>query len=560
LVIVADGDIQECKNRISNLQNILHQLTSTREQIEERRDTWCSLKSPIRRLPIEILREIFKDSVRGEKIEFGRINSESIAPLFRSTVVHRKVRMETPLRISRVCKLWRDISLTSGTLWSKLVLHMPYNMTSGLSKRNILALETLLARSGGHGLEFEIDAAIGPVDNDDPALVSARARYEAVVDYLLPYASRWVGAMFPITPAIANKLELQKADFSQLRRLGIANAGLLDPDLLMAFKSAVSLDWLSFVAPPRSTGVLPVAQLRELRVQLGGSHDELQMLQNILRACKVLRVLCVSQSGPLWGGIDLTPCLPMSYHHVTELVYSMTGPQTATFLDTLILPALENLVLDFGGFSPIPATTQASCNLAARSDWLVKSLTIKNTVLLSIDSTLLPILDSLPFLEELDVWDSYDPLIQPAPPPPGFTVPADAFDPYNRSTSLFQLLTIHSDTDGGASSVLPRLVRLSIHWKWSQEPDQLEDICRMVESRVVPNAVGMQQLEPCLSSVAFCLTSDIPQVAMDRLRALGHRDHDHLRPRPGLDVRVVVDPVLEEERQLSSNRQWGQSW
>ena len=105
-----DG-IQDCRETMSEIQTELSRIDSEMVQVQvvldhlasERQRLHGSLNqcrlvmAPIRRLPTEILSEIFRTLPRGPEVEASISNS--------------------PLLLTQVCSRWRDVAISTPQLW-----------------------------------------------------------------------------------------------------------------------------------------------------------------------------------------------------------------------------------------------------------------------------------------------------------------------------------------------------------------------------------------------------------------------------------------------------------
>ncbi|KAJ7685793.1 hypothetical protein DFH06DRAFT_970642 [Mycena polygramma] len=96
-------------SEIERVQETLQQLRADREKLQEFLDRCRSLPSPVRRLPPEILHEIFA-FLSGPSTGW----TDSLADVAKSDL----------LRISAVCASWRNLVLGSPRLWSEIALHL----------------------------------------------------------------------------------------------------------------------------------------------------------------------------------------------------------------------------------------------------------------------------------------------------------------------------------------------------------------------------------------------------------------------------------------------------
>ncbi|KAF9029849.1 hypothetical protein BDZ89DRAFT_883142, partial [Hymenopellis radicata] len=89
-------------NEIVRVRKMLDMLVANRQDVHRSIDLYESLAAPIRRLPADVLIHIFREAL-----------SHSFADLF-----NRKMRaVTTPLRLAKVCHLWRGIIFQNPLLW-----------------------------------------------------------------------------------------------------------------------------------------------------------------------------------------------------------------------------------------------------------------------------------------------------------------------------------------------------------------------------------------------------------------------------------------------------------
>jgi len=111
-----------------------------------------TLLSPVRRLPPELLGEIFRYCLPQNYHEKG---------------AHKAVMLP-----SHVCKHWRDVALSTPTLWTNVVLHV----TNETFESRAALVTTWFARSGGLPLSFTL---------------SGRENLLPILAFLLQYCNRW---------------------------------------------------------------------------------------------------------------------------------------------------------------------------------------------------------------------------------------------------------------------------------------------------------------------------------------------------------------------------------
>ncbi|KAF9030210.1 hypothetical protein BDZ89DRAFT_903577, partial [Hymenopellis radicata] len=95
-------------NEIVRVRTMLDMLVANRQDVHRSIGLYESLAAPIRRLPVDVLIHIFR-----EALCFDVGASHSFTDLF-----NRNMRaVTTPLRLAKVCHLWRGIIFQNPLLW-----------------------------------------------------------------------------------------------------------------------------------------------------------------------------------------------------------------------------------------------------------------------------------------------------------------------------------------------------------------------------------------------------------------------------------------------------------
>ncbi|KAF7348595.1 F-box domain-containing protein [Mycena venus] len=125
--------VAEYDEEIAQLQSILNRMVANREVLQYHADACSSVSAPIRRLPDDLLLQIFRVGLwsqlqfptqekewsnivsREQMLDHWRLRRALIAPLY----VHIR-------RLAQVCASWRDLVLGSPILWSAIELDFDY--------------------------------------------------------------------------------------------------------------------------------------------------------------------------------------------------------------------------------------------------------------------------------------------------------------------------------------------------------------------------------------------------------------------------------------------------
>jgi hypothetical protein len=146
------GSYGETKSSISPLEVQIKDLLLRHHALCNHRQILATLLSPVRRLPPELLGEIFRHCLPQDYQEKG---------------AHQAVMLP-----SHVCKHWRDVALSTPALWTNIDLHV----TDETLESRVALLTTWFSRSGGSPLSFTLDGK----ENVRPLLA-----------FLLQHCNRW---------------------------------------------------------------------------------------------------------------------------------------------------------------------------------------------------------------------------------------------------------------------------------------------------------------------------------------------------------------------------------
>lgn len=291
------ADISE----VERLNTLISSLLSERDMLNARIESYRSILSPIRMLPLDILGEIF----------------------VRCLPEHNPVmcRKEAPLVLGRVCSLWRSLSLHLPVLWAGLHVVIPSTQYVQRLAFVIEGIETWLGRSGSLPLSLSVfgNGRYGSGWQESPSL--------AIIKALLGYKDRWYRVSLNV-PSVGTTVlwDVPGTDLPMLQSLclkrgivPLASAEQLErhqPQGVMGIISgpiladARTLDWtgmtlfqarnLTRVALPSQTFTeyglltfLPLSQLTDLDMRhcLSVSYGVLPLstVLNVLRRCDKLQ-------------------------------------------------------------------------------------------------------------------------------------------------------------------------------------------------------------------------------------------------------------------------------
>ncbi|KAJ7037460.1 hypothetical protein C8F04DRAFT_1257025 [Mycena alexandri] len=157
-------------DKIAELQKTIGKLTQERDSVSTYVEAHKALISPLRRLPLDIIQEIFI----------------ACLPTHRNCVMSA---VEGPVLLGRICSLWRTVSLSTPRLWARLHIAEPGRAQQApiyqeKYAQRLAITKAWLERSGRCPLSISFDGSkIHP-----PGLSEPVNRFLGIV---LSYASRW---------------------------------------------------------------------------------------------------------------------------------------------------------------------------------------------------------------------------------------------------------------------------------------------------------------------------------------------------------------------------------
>ncbi|KAK1224887.1 hypothetical protein PQX77_012200 [Marasmius sp. AFHP31] len=142
------GLLREPEEQIRQLNEEICRLQAKRQKLKRFVDLHRALLSPSRRVPVDIWRLIFIDCLPSDSYGF-------CTPMIRSA----------PLLLTTICRLWREIALTTPNLWTSIHLYLPAP-SPGVSGRDYIAklrgrregLKAWLGRSGSLPITVSLEA------------------------------------------------------------------------------------------------------------------------------------------------------------------------------------------------------------------------------------------------------------------------------------------------------------------------------------------------------------------------------------------------------------------
>ncbi|KAJ6467939.1 hypothetical protein DFH09DRAFT_1223060 [Mycena vulgaris] len=350
-----------------------------------------SLRSPVRRLPVEILLAIF------------RICSKPFPPtvaLWADREKHRHAH--APLfAVSQVCARWHEIVMGTASLWS--TIDFPQGVWEDLHPEKMTALlKTVIERGAGSALRVVL-----------PPRGTASTK---AVDLLVKHSVRWNTAAF--TGRFPGLERLSKGRFPLLESLEL--------HLVEIQMAAPATGDLFHVAPKLKRLVVSESLLRLARPHL----QQLQTLEYVgITLSKVTPALssmaglspgttCRLALQLVWSGSQrripyLTPTLSNVGTLSIDFPQPSCAPDVTDILANLTLPCLENLTFRSDYFSPLPWPHADFLALSSRSSFHthLRSLNISDFSIGAAE--LAECLSALPSVQRLEISDDHRDGVEP---------------------------------------------------------------------------------------------------------------------------------------------------
>ncbi|KAL0569859.1 hypothetical protein V5O48_012100 [Marasmius crinis-equi] len=154
--------LYEPEQRAATLAQEIQKLQAELDEVQHFIDRHCSLLSPVRRVPADILGEIFVQALPSNTLNLAV----------------RAVK-DAPLLLTTICHSWREVALKTPRLWNGIHIYLPRNLPefsddqlSFLIQQRKQGVQTWLDRSGALPITFFISVAAdwgrGPFGHESP--------------------------------------------------------------------------------------------------------------------------------------------------------------------------------------------------------------------------------------------------------------------------------------------------------------------------------------------------------------------------------------------------------
>ncbi|KAJ7785671.1 hypothetical protein B0H16DRAFT_1487623 [Mycena metata] len=329
-------------DKIAELQKTVDELTRERDSVSTYVEAHKALLSPLRRLPLDIIQEIFV----------------ACLPTHRNCVMSA---VEAPVLLGRICSSWRELSLSTPRLWARLHIAepprpRPAQIYEEKYVQRLATTKAWLGRSGHCPLSISLagsqSSPPGTPDTVNPFL-----------EVVLSYVSRWQHFVVITLPGLDSVYNLTEHDVPLLETLEIrpislarthqSSFGLLHGSKISSFDLTVS-DINPLALPLRWENLTSLCLINQGRRPAGSlftSDEALKILTRCtrLRTCQ-FRLVETHTPPPLEDSILELPHL--SSLDITLLGGLMFSP--GRLFSRLLLPELRSLRFTSGVQTSIP--------------------------------------------------------------------------------------------------------------------------------------------------------------------------------------------------------------
>ncbi|KZP24626.1 hypothetical protein FIBSPDRAFT_951029 [Athelia psychrophila] len=299
-------DLAQLESALIHLQAVQELLQLKRDALQKYDDAHMALLSPIRRVPLEILAEVFSYFLPDDDD---------------ATTGARRNRMLP----SHICQRWRNLSLSTPSFWA----HVCVIADEADMSRQLECAKCWLARSGNCPLTVELSMTRQYVQRSGP-------QWKPLLDIFLPFCRRWRHASILLNKASIGDLSAIRNDLPMLESLAIR---YLTSDSPFEFAPKLHTLWTRASEILTNANALPWNQLTALNVTVDSVQQFLTVIQKLPNVVSHM-VRIFSRSTRVEEPFEYPP---IRLEHL-ESLYMIVGPNfyITGFHECLDLPALKH--------------------------------------------------------------------------------------------------------------------------------------------------------------------------------------------------------------------------
>jgi hypothetical protein len=351
-----EAGLSRLDDEMSQLRMAMDHLATERQKLEMSLDEYRSLVAPIRRIPPEMLCEMFMHCL------VDGPNSFDVT--------------KAPLHLTFVCSKWRRVAISSPRLWSYISLDKASMATE--------LLQTWLLRSGSSPLTL-----VFKEDGCGDATLAVSSYLNAII----PHSHRWRDVTFSMVGTYFMLLEDRVAEIKDhlpmLERLNLERLDFVDQPMTI-FENAPMLNTVTLM--DHSRYLLPWHQLKHYHACTFSTTECLHLLQQCTNLTHWTLEYAYMDDDML-----STSMVPLVHSQLQSMYLVFDGDDVndvCKLLDSIRLPALQILDISTSGGSSNSTQThissfldRSSCNLQCltlRISWHDDELVIFLQQLLSL--------------------------------------------------------------------------------------------------------------------------------------------------------------------------------
>ena len=461
-----ETDISKLDEEMSRMQMIMEQLAAERQSLEKSLEERRSIVAPIRRIPLDVLSEIFIFCV------------DSSGPTDNSKCFDVT---QAPIQLSFVCNKWRRLVISMSQLWTSILLNGGRTYVSSSGKRlneffmrsiETDMLNTWLSRSGSSPLTLGIDGQWLKHD----ALTSC-------IDILIAHSHRWRDVTFKLDEDHWEMLLAVKGQLPQLERFDV---GVLE-DVDVSVDSSDDSPYV-YDIPLEIFQVAPKLHTVTMQDQIEASEwlvpwEQLRCLQFHLHLPAILPLLlptcpnlarCTIHVYLMYDALDSLDHSSLASLHL--LLHG--GPNLHALFNSLTLRSLQDLdiALALGEYTlTLPQTAVAS--MLDRSSCNLQRLRLFRVGFTSRE--LIAILQAQPSLVELVIHE-----------------PSEISSPIVTKQVLKRMtLKISQSTSTESSLLIPSLKRLELFVAFAFGDQVVLDLIQSRWQRGLPQVADLESVK-----------------------------------------------------------------
>ncbi|KAI3613220.1 hypothetical protein WG66_001594 [Moniliophthora roreri] len=405
----------EPEKKLRLLEEEIAWLLAQRDSLKSFIDNHRSLLSPIRRAPVDVLREIFVECLPKDHIPVRNLK-------------------EAPLLLTGICRSWREVAISTPGLWNRIHIALPYPRMPpvtpdfrSLMKLREAGLQLWLGRSGSMPLTLSIHTlmpseTVGVSDarwwsDEEQAEAELRQCYMDFLEKILPYVSRWRELFLNVPSGILKILEdLELKNLNLVEEIRFINKSEESPHgsghpLDIIFRRSPSLRVLHLEEYAQDfESSIRWDNLTEVKLGLSsagiGPTEALRILslsRLSLRRCTLYIQLRANFAS------DASPIIVMHQLHTLNLSFdSLPAPELSQrFFDAFVAPGLKDFSVVYHGYI-IGSSSKNELNMLAFHTFIERSGCAISRLTMDLLSqvaaiALIKLLDLMPSLAELRV-------------------------------------------------------------------------------------------------------------------------------------------------------------